>query len=464
MDDMTLPDSSNGSETPERKRERRKATRAATIGSVLEYYDFALFGAAAATVFPHVFFPNSSPVLASFQSIAVFSLGFIIRPVAGWVLGSLGDRFGRSRILLATLMIMGCGTVLIGLLPSFGSIGVAAPILLMVLRLFQGVGAAGEFNGAVVVAMEFAPKSRRGLFGAFPAVGPPLGSAIGALVMLAASAVVTGEQFLSWGWRIPFLLGGLLALYAFYLRRQLPETPEFSKTNGKGQTSRSPLRDALRSRPRVLVTMLLSFFALGGHSYVYATFGTSFAGRTVQLGSSALFIGIIVGYVAQAAFVPIFGWLSDIVGRRAVVGGGFLLLIVMVFPYFALIRPNWPLGLWIGIFATNGIGLAAVFAPITTYLAEMLPPTYRFSGIALGRESGVALGSAIIPPLAVLLTADGSTTALSILLIGLSVLGIGGMLAIPRILRREAGDDAEAIPAQVSAAGTPVTSLVADRT
>jgi MFS transporter, MHS family, shikimate and dehydroshikimate transport protein len=456
MDDMTLPPAdTTGGETHERKRERRKATRAATIGSVLEYYDFALFGAAAATVFPQVFFPNASPVLASFQAIAIFSLGFVIRPIAGWVLGSLGDRFGRSRILLATLMIMGCATFLIGLLPSFGSIGVAAPILLIVLRLLQGVGAAGEFNGAVIVAMEFAPKDRRGLFGAFPAVGPPSGSAIGALVMLGASAAVTGPQFLTWGWRIPFLLGGLLALYAFYLRRQLPETPAFSKANDNGQTSRSPLRDALRSRPRVLVTMLLSFFALGGHSYVYATFGTSFAGRTAQLGSTTLFIGLIVGYVAQAAFVPFFGWLSDIVGRRMVITGGFVWLIVMVFPYFALIQPNWPLGLWIGIFVTNGIGLAAVFAPITTYLAEMLPPTFRFSGIALGRETGVALGSAIIPPLAVLLTADGSTGALSILLIGLSVLGIGGMLAIPRILKKEAGDDAEATPAEVSAASSP---------
>jgi MFS transporter, MHS family, shikimate and dehydroshikimate transport protein len=293
-----------------------------------------------------------------------------------------------------------------------------------------------------VVAFEFAPRNRRGLFGSLPAVGPAMGGALGSIVLLAASSAVSGPDFLSWGWRIPFLVGGLLAVYAYYLRRQLPETPEFTRTAASGKTSRSPLRDAIRNQPRVLVAMLFTFFALGAHANIYTAFGASFAGRTAGLSSTALFTAILIAYGSQVLFIPLFGWLSDIVGRRLVVGFGFVVLAAMGFPFFALIQPGWPLGLWIGMLLANGLALAAVFAPIATLLAELLPSSYRYSGLALSRETGNAIGAVVVPPVAVVLSSDGTTTTLSLVLIALAALGILGLLALPRAGNHELAQEA----------------------
>jgi MHS family shikimate/dehydroshikimate transporter-like MFS transporter len=411
---------------------RGRAARAATIGSVLEYYDFTLFAAAAATVFPKVFFPDASPLLASLQSIGIFSIAYIVRPLAGWILASLGDRKGRSRILLRTLMIMGVATFLVGLLPGYTAIGAAAPVLLILLRLAQGIGAAGEYNGAVLVAVEFAPKKRRGLYGSFPALGPAAGGTLASLVMLTVSSALSGPAFLDWGWRIPFLAGGVLAIYAYWLRRTLQETPDFRRAEAAGTTSRTPLRDVIRSHPRILVAMLLIFLTLGGHTNMYLVFGPSFAGRTAGFSPTILFIAIVVGYGSQVLVTPFFGWLSDQIDRRIVVGSGFVLLVLFAYPFFWLIQPGWPLGMMIGVVLTQGIAISAIFAPISTLMAERLPPQVRFSGLALSRETGNAIGSAVFPVLAVVLTSTGATDGLSLLLVVLAVVGLLAVTVIPR--------------------------------
>jgi MHS family shikimate/dehydroshikimate transporter-like MFS transporter len=237
---------------PRTTTEARKAGRAVFIGSVIEYYDFGLYAAAATTVFGKVFFPDSSPALAALQSVATFAVAFLVRPIAGAFFGSLGDRIGRKRVLIFSLVLMGAATTLIGLVPSFGTIGWAAPVLLVLLRIVQGVGASAEFGGAVVVAVEFATTKRRGLLGALPSSGSALGSVFGALAMVLASASLSSEAFLSWGWRVPFLLSIVLVGYGFYLRRNLPETPVFRDTAAAGRTSRRPLSEVVRSHPRIL--------------------------------------------------------------------------------------------------------------------------------------------------------------------------------------------------------------------
>jgi MFS family permease len=320
-------------------RQRGRAARAATVGTLLEYYDFTLYAGAAATVFPQVFFPGSSPFAASLQAIGTFSIAFLVRPIAAYYLGSLGDRIGRRKILTLTLMIMGVATFLIGLVPSHASIGVAAPILLIVLRVAQGIGAAGEYGGAVIVAFEFAPEKRRGFYGSLPGLGVNLGGALGSILLLVTSAVVSGDQFLSWGWRVPFLLGGALAGYALYVRMRLPETPAFKNVEESGSTSRSPLLDALRNQPRVLATMLFCMVSVAGLGYFYVAFAVSYASNTVGLSRTATFAGLLVGYIAQGLCVPFFGWLSDLVGRRTVIVSGFVFAGAMAFPFFALIRP-----------------------------------------------------------------------------------------------------------------------------
>lgn len=410
-----------------------RAARAATVGTLLEYYDFTLYAGAAATVFPKVFFPDSSPLFASLQAVGTFSIAFLVRPIAAYYLGSLGDRVGRRRILTLTLMIMGIATFLVGLVPSYATIGAAAPVVLIVLRVAQGIGAAGEYGGAVIVAFEFAPEKRRGFYGSLPGLGVNLGGALGSILLLVMSASVSGDQFLTWGWRVPFLVGGVLAGYALYVRFRLPETPAFKNVEQSGAMSRTPLRDALSNQWRVLAAILFCMVGVAGLGYFYITFAVSYASNTVGLSRTATFAGLLVGYIAQGLCVPIFGWMSDVVGRRTVIIAGFLLAGAMAFPFFGLIRPDWPIGLWLGLFVCNGLAVGAVYAPVGTLLSERLPARYRYSGLALSRETGNVIGAAAIPPLAVYLSyATAGTTALSLVVVGLAILGVVSMLALPK--------------------------------
>jgi MHS family shikimate/dehydroshikimate transporter-like MFS transporter len=413
------------------RRARARAARAAFIGTLLEYYDFTLFALVSATVFPTVFFPGSTPFLATFQSVATFSVAFVIRPLSGALLGSLGDRIGRRRLLFFSMMIMGVPTVGIGLIPSAATIGWVAPALLILMRVLQGVGASAEFSGATLVAVEFAPENRRGLFGSIAGIGSGLGSMAGTLVLLAVGSMVTDDQFVEWGWRIPFLLGGVILAYGLWIRSRLPETPDFEKA---GPISRTPLRETLRRYPRALVGSGLVVLTRAGVAYFFIVSLVSYATGQVGVDATAVVAGVLVAQFAQALLTPVFGWLSDKVGRIVILAGGLLLLIAMAFPVFLLLQPDWPAGFAIALIFGCSISVAALLAPIGRLMSELFAVRHRYTGMGLATETGTAIGGAVVPPLAVYLSyVDGAgTTPLSLLIIGLALLALLGLLLLPR--------------------------------
>ncbi|MBW0101228.1 MFS transporter [Pseudonocardia sp. KRD291] len=412
----------------------RRAGTAAFAGSVLEYYDFSLYASAAATVFPTVFFPGSSPFLATVQSVATFAVAFLVRPLGGAILGSIGDRIGRQRVLVFTLVIMGVATIGIGLVPSYSAIGWLAPALLVLLRLLQGIGASGEFGGATLVAVEFAPEGRRGLLGSLPAAGASFGGMLGTLALLAASSVLPAEQFFDWGWRIPFLLSAVLVGYGLWLRIGLPETPSFRRIDRDGGTARTPLRDILRRQPGSVLAIVAIVTAQTGFGYFYLVFVVSYAGNQIGLSRTDTFVGLLVAQISCGLLIPVFGWLSDRIGRKTVITMGLVASGALAFPFFGLVQPGWPLGLWIAMFLGNGVAASAIVAPAGPLVAELFATRYRYSGMGLARELGNMVGAAGVPLLAVQLAYAGDgTTALSVMLTCLALLGLVGVLVATRL-------------------------------
>ncbi|NKQ56735.1 MHS family MFS transporter [Amycolatopsis sp. K13G38] len=427
------------------RRARRKAATAGFFGSVLEYYDFSLYATAAATVFPTVFFPGSSTLLSALQSVATFSIAFLVRPVAGAFLGSIGDRFGRRRVLVFTLLTMGIATACVGLIPGYSTIGWLAPLLLVLSRITQGIGASGEFGGATLVAVEFAPDRRRGLLGSLPAAGASFGGMLGTLAMLAMSALLTSAQFLNWGWRVPFLLSLVLVAYGSWLRLRLPETPSFRTLEHKART---PLRDIVRRTPGSVLAIIAIVTAQTGFGYFYLVFVVSYAGSHIGLSRDDTFLGLVIAQVSCGLLIPVFGWLSDILGRRVVITIGLVASGALAFPGFGLIQPGWPAGLWLAMFLGNGVAASAIVAPAGPLVTELFPAQYRYSGMGLAREFGNMLGAACIPLLAVRLSySNNPATAVGLMLVVLAALGLGGV-ALASVRRRTeellpAGDTAQ---------------------
>ncbi|ORL16006.1 MFS transporter [Prescottella equi] len=403
----------------------RRASRAAFVGTLLEYYDFSLYASAATVVFASVFFSGSSPFLGTLQAVGTFAVGFLVRPLGGVILGSLGDRIGRKKILVLTLVLMGAATLLVGLLPSYAQIGWIAPLLLVLLRVVQGIGASAEYGGATLVAVEFAERRKRGLLGSLPGMGAALGGVLGTGALLLVSTVLSKDAFLDWGWRIPFLLSGLILAYGLWLRRALPETPEFRRIEDADDTASTPVRDVIRQQPRALVTVLGMTVGQTGIGYFYLVFMGTFGANQLGLDKTQILIGLIAAQVANAVLIPLFGGLSDRVGRRPVIMFGFAYSAVFAWLAFWLLSNHGsPTLFWVVLALGNGIGVAAIFGPMGAYVTELFDTKHAYSGLGLGRETGNALGAAVVPVVAVPLAFDDTTIWLSLLLCGIALLGL----------------------------------------
>jgi MFS family permease len=427
----TVSDTATGTPSTDNA-SRGRATRAAFVGTVLEYYDFTLYGSAAAAVFGPVFLTGASPAVATLQSMATFAVGFLVRPIAGTFLGGIGDRFGRRRILFLTLILMGGATFLIGLLPGHAQIGAWAPVLLIVLRVVQGIGASAEYSGATVVAVEFARADRRGLFGALPSSGSSFGGLLGALAMLAAASATTTEQFLAWGWRIPFLFSAVLVTYALWLRLHLPETPAFQRLAEQGAEHRTPIRDVVRQHPRPLIAVALVLITQAGLGYFYLVFMVSYAAENLGLARQQTFLGLVCAQLGSTLAYPFWGWLSDRVGRAPVLWFGLAFSAAMGFLAFPLVGGGMFAGYTVAMVLGSAVGVGAIFAVIGTMLTERLPAGQRFAGLGLGRETGNAIGAAVVPLLAVAFAARPGTLALSLLVLVTAAAGAVGALLLPR--------------------------------
>jgi MFS family permease len=374
----------------------RRVLLASMVGSTIEWFDFFLYGSATPIVFNRLFFPSADPVVSLLLAYLSFALPFFIRPLGGIVIAHIGDRIGRKKTLVLTLSLMGGGTMLIGFLPTYATIGVAAPILLVSLRLVQGVGLGGEWGGAVLLACEYAPPGRRGLFGSVPQCGVPLGMLLSTLFMGLAS-LLPNEAFLLWGWRIPFLLSAGLVVLGLWIRNGIDETPDFKKIQGEGRVARLPIVILLHSYRREVMTAILAKCGETGAFYIFAVFIVSYATGRLGYSRPMAFVAIAAGALVGTITMPVYGSLSDRIGRRSLFLAGSVALIVIAGPYFWLLSLRSTVGIVLASVIAIGLVWPIVAAAESTLLAEMFRPEVRYSGISLGYQLGAALAGGTAP-------------------------------------------------------------------
>src|ERR1700760_3171981 len=408
---------------------RLRVVLAASIGSALEWYDFFLYGTAAALVFGDLFFPKSDPVVGTLLSFLTFGVGFAVRPIGGVIFGVLGDRYGRKPVLVATLLMIGLGTTLIGVLPTYSQVGVWAPIFLVAMRVVQGLGAGAEYGGAVIYLVENAPANHRGFWGGFA----PLGVSVGNLLAAAAFALVSTlprEELMSWGWRLPFLASFVLILVGIYVRMRVAETPVYTDAVvARGAVERNPAMQALRRHPRNFFVVLGARMAENGLGYFFPVFGLSYVITTLGVPKSEALSALMLAFVIELFAILGFAALSDRIGRRPVYMFGALTGIAFAYPFFWMVGTKEWIWIALAFIIARAVVTAAMFGPQAAYFAELFPPQRRFAGFAFARELGSLLAGGPAPFLAAYLVATfGSWWPVAIyaaVLSGLTALAIG---------------------------------------
>lgn len=380
----------------------RHVMMASAVGSALEWYDFFIYGTASALVFGELFFPKYDSNVGTLAAFATFAVGFIARPFGGLFFGHFGDRMGRKPMLVATLLLVGGGTFLIGCLPTYASIGIWAPILLLLMRLLQGFGAGAEYGGAVILAVEFAPPGKRGLYGSFAPIGVTVGNLLAAGVFYLVT-MMSKDDLLSWGWRIPFLISLLLLGLGVYIRAKVTETPIFTEVGAKRPPLKAPAIEAVRRHPRNFLVVIGARLAENGLGYLFPVFGLSYVINTLHMPKEVAITGVMLGNAAEIVGILFFSWLSDKVGRRPVYIGGALFSAAFAFPFFLLTNTLDPTLIALAFILVMGIGSAAMFGPQAAYFAELFGPRLRYSGFAFARELGSILAGGPSPFIAALL-------------------------------------------------------------
>ncbi len=379
----------------------RQVAFASFIGTTIEWYDFFLYGTAAALVFPQLFFPNSSSTAGQLAALSTFAVGFAARPIGGLVFGHFGDRIGRKSMLVLSLLIMGIATALIGVLPTFSSIGVWAPILLVLLRVCQGLGVGGEWGGAVLMAVEHAPPGRRGFFGSWPQMGVPAGLLSGNLVFLAATAFLPG----SWGWRVPFLFSLVLVAVGLYIRLKIMESPSFTQVQESGTQADMPIIDVFRTYPKEVFLAMGMRVAENGTFYVLTVFVLAYITKELGKAQSTAQLGVIIAAFIGLFTIPFFGALSDRVGRRPLYLLGSVFSLLFAFPFFWLLNTGVTPLIWLAIILGVNIGHDAMYGPQASFFAELFGTRVRYSGASVGYQLASVFSGGLSPLAAVALFA-----------------------------------------------------------
>ena len=379
-----------GGDTGQPVRSPKKAALASWIGSAVEYYDFFIYGTAAALVFGKIFFPSFDPATATIAAFATFGVGYVTRPLGAVVLGHIGDKYGRKKVLTFTLLLMGISTFCVGLLPTYGQIGIGAPILLVLLRMGQGISAAGEQAGANSMTLEHAPPNRRAFFTSFTLSGTQAGLILATLVFLPISALPEAD-LLSWGWRIPFFLSAVVVAVGMWVRRTLPETPAFAEESHVGQARRMPIAQLFAEHKANLLRVIFGAL-VSVVSTIFSVFTLSYAVNTIHIPRATMLTVLILANIVALGAIPAFAMLSDRIGRRPVFIFGALGCALLIWPYmWSLSTANIPLIFGLGILL-SGVVYSASNGVWPSLYGEMFSTRVRLSGMAIGTQVGFALG------------------------------------------------------------------------
>jgi MHS family shikimate/dehydroshikimate transporter-like MFS transporter len=414
-----------------------RSALAATVGTTIEWYDFQIYGLAAALVFNKQFFPSVDPVAGTLLSFATFAVGFFARPIGAAIFGHMGDRVGRKSTLIATFMLTGIATILVGLLPTYASIGLWAPVLLVLLRIVQGIGLGGEWGGAVLVMTEGGAQTRRGLLGSLPQLGSPGGLVLATIAFSATAGMLTAEQFADWGWRLPFLVSFVLVAVGAFARITMPETPAFEQLKRGRAVARVPLIDTLRDQWREVLLAAGLFLVTSGGFYVYVTFMVAYGTNNLGLPRDLMLNGMLVFAICELVVIPpLCGW-SDRIGRRPVFVGAALFTIAFAFPLFWLVNTTSTAAIFLGM----GIGGAAngvLFGMMGSFAPELFRTHVRYTGASLGYQLSAALGGGLTPLIATALVqwAGGQYWPAPAWLAGLAFVSLCAALLAPETRTR----------------------------
>ncbi|ANW62462.1 MFS transporter [Mycobacterium sp. djl-10] len=419
----------------------RKIASASLLGSVVEWYDFFLYGTMAALVFNSQFFPEFDPLVGTMIAFATFAAGFITRPLGGFIFGHFGDRIGRKKMLVLTMLIMGLSTFAMGLLPNYAAIGIAAPILLLVLRMLQGIGLGGEWGGAVLLCVEHAPDGKRGWYSSWPQLGVPIGLLTSTVAVTAVTAL-PDQAFQAWGWRVPFLISIVLVIVGLVIRMKIDEPPAFKNLEAADEKAKMPLVEVFTRHPKVTLLAMGARVSESVTFNVYNAFLVTFTVTVMQLDSSVVLNALLVAAVVGFFVILIAGRVSDRIGRRPVFGAGAALALISAFPIFWLVNSGNPWLITVGVVIGWGIAACMMFGPEGALFAEIFPTRVRYSGMSIVYQIGVIPTGAVAPLIATSLVSyfSGSVWPVAVYVIAMALISLVSVYFLPETHKRDIDD------------------------
>lgn len=438
----------------------RTVIAASTTGTAIEWYDFFLYGTMATLVFPKLFFPGTDQVVGTLLSLFTFLVGFVARPIGGALFGHLGDRIGRKSTLVATLLLMGISTLLVGFMPGYASIGIAAPLILSLLRFLQGLGVGGEWGGSVLLAMEYGHRRNRGFWASWPQMGVPIGLILSTVIVNIFSSQSNFESF---GWRIPFFISAALIIIGLWIRLRVFETPLFAQVKAAGLESAAPVAEAFKRSWVEIVLSAGARFVEQAPFYLFTTFVITYA-LTLKVPKTVVLNGITIGAIAELFTIPLFGYVSDRVGRRVWYLIGCAVMAIFAFPYFSLLNTKSAGIITLSIVLSLALCHAWVYGPQAALIAERFGTRSRYSGASLGYQLAAPFAGGLAPIIALLLLkgrtdlaamglkgvvvniGSGSWQAVAVYIIVLAIISFASVLGLKELTRADISGVEEVVP------------------